>query len=106
MGKLQFDVNNQVEQPTIVLCENNYKKIGNLNSVTDIVYKDNMNAANSLSFTVHKHRDKNELCSLWDKITDFRIVWIPEFNEYFQISVSINETDEIIKNVTATLTEN
>lgn len=102
MGKLQFDVNNQVEQPTIVLCENNYKKIGNLNSVTDIVYKDNMNAANSLSFTVHKHRDNNELCSLWDKITDFRIVWIPEFNEYFQISVSINETDEIIKNVTAT----
>ena len=102
MGKLQFDVNNQVEQPTIVLCENNYKKIGNLNSVTDIVYKDNMNAANSLSFTVHKHRDNNELCSLWDKITDFRIVWIPEFNEYFQISVSINETDDIIKNVTAT----
>ena len=102
MGKLQFDVNNQVEQPTIVLCENNYKKIGNLNSVTDIAYKDNMNPANSLSFTVHKHRDNNELCSLWNKITDFRIVWIPEFNEYFQISVSINETDEIIKNVTAT----
>lgn len=102
MGKLQFDVNNQVEQPTIVLCENNYKKIGNINSVTDIVYKDNMNAANSLSFTVHKHRDNNELCNLWDKIVDFKTVWIPEFNEYFKITVSINETDDIVKNVTGT----
>lgn len=102
MGKLQFDINNQVEQPTIVLCENNYKKLGNLNSVTNIVYKDNMNATNSLSFIVHKHRDNNELCNLWDKIVDFKTVWIPEFNEYFKITVSINETDDIVKNVTGT----
>lgn len=102
MGKLQFDINNQVEQPTIVLCENNYKKLGNLNSVTNIVYKDNMNAANTLSFTVHKYRDNNELCNLWNKIVDFKTVWIPEFNEYFKITVSINETDEIVKNVTGT----
>ena len=102
MGKLQFDINNQVEQPTIVLCENNYKKIGNLNSVTNIVYKDNMNAANTLSFTVHKYRDNNELCNLWNKIVDFKTIWIPEFNEYFKITVSINETDEIVKNVTGT----
>ena len=99
---MQFDINNQVEQPTIVLCENNYKKLGNLNSVTNIVYKDNMNATNSLSFTVHKYRDGNELCNLWDKIVDFKTVWIPEFNEYFKITVSINETDEIVKNVTGT----
>ena len=102
MGKLQFDINNQVEQPTIVPCENNYKKLGNLNSVTNIVYKDNMNAANTLSFTVHKYRDNNELCNLWNKIVDFKTVWIPEFNEYFKITVSINETDEIVKNVTGT----
>ena len=50
MGKLQFDINNQVEQPTIVPCENNYKKLGNLNSVTNIVYKDNMNAANTIFY--------------------------------------------------------
>lgn len=56
-----------------------------------------MNAANSLSFTVHKHRDNNELCNLWDKIVDFKTVWIPEFNEYFKITVSINETDDIVK---------
>lgn len=102
MGKLQFDINNQVEQPTIVLCENNYKKLGNLNSVINIVYKDNMKAANPLSFTVHKYRDNNELCNLWDKIVDFKTVWIPEFNEYFKITVSINETDDIVKNVTGT----
>ena len=102
MGKLQFDINNQVEQPTIVLCENNYKKLGNLNSVINIVYKDNMKAANPLFFTVHKYRDNNELCNLWDKIVDFKTVWIPEFNEYFKITVSINETDDIVKNVTGT----
>ena len=42
------------------------------------------------------------MCNLWNKIVDFKTVWIPEFNEYFKITVSINETDEIVKNVTGT----
>lgn len=94
-------MNNNVEQPTIVLCTADYNKLGNLNSVTDIVYKDNMNAANSLSFTVHKRID-GKCCHLWNDITDFKLVWLKEYNEYYKISVSISEKNESVKNVTAT----
>ena len=90
MGKLQFDINYQVEQPVIVLCENDYSKLGDLNSVTDIAYKDNMNAANTLSFVVHKYYDNGKMCKLWDDIVNFKLVWLKDFNEYYKISVSIN----------------
>lgn len=78
-----------------------YGKINNIDTES-INYKINDNAADELSFTVHKSVD-NITEKFWDKIIDFRLVYVKELNEYFQIKVDTNEDgNDITKSVSAT----
>lgn len=39
--------------------------------------------------------------SLWKSITDFKLVWVKEWDRWFEIYVSIDEAESTIKNITA-----
>lgn len=39
--------------------------------------------------------------SLWKTITDFKLVWVKEWDKFFEIYVSVDEDEQTIKNITA-----
>ena len=98
MAKAIYDKNLNVEIPTIVIKRRDFKNIGAI-KVSDMIYKNNFNAPNELSFTVYKSVNDE---SIWDKINDYNIIWLPEYDEYFDMQVNIKEENNITKDVTCT----
>ena len=98
--KLNFDLNNNVEKKEIVLARKNYDKFGSIVNFTNFVYDYNLMSADTISFVVHKELDKkNE--RLWDEIREKRLVWVKEYDEWFEIQPNINESNETTKEITA-----
>ena len=99
MIDLTFD-NGTVERFTLVLSQRDYTHLGQITNVEGMKFKANLNAADELSFEVHKELDGIEEM-LWDDIYDLRLVWIPELDEYFEIDVESTDTVNVTKTVTA-----
>lgn len=96
MPKIVFNENFGVDEITIVLERRDFSKYGKLKDVTDIEYKDTMNAP-ELSFNVYKTDDP-----IWNKISNYNLVYIPEYKEHFSISVNTTEENTTQKSVTCT----
>lgn len=96
--KIYFDASHNAEIPTFVVANKNGNKIGQIDNITDIDTKDYMNDCPEVSFTVHKFAN-GKLCSYWDYIRDFKLVWCKEWDVWFEMEVELNESDETIKNV-------
>lgn len=98
--KIKFDPSGNAETPTLVLSNRNGDKLGNLTNITNVVFRDNMTNASELTFTAHKFMSGNEL-KIWDDLKDFKLIWVPEWDYWFEISVEIDDEDETIKSVIA-----
>lgn len=115
MAKLVFK-NGIVEDYTIVLSTRDFRHLGQITGIRSVNNVNNLNSANELSFTICKYdllkynessfidykthlKIKNDL---WKQIVDLKLVWIKELNEYFEIKVSINDSLETTKAITAT----
>ena len=98
MIKIDF-VNGTVEDFTVVLSNRNLEKQGQILNVQDFSYKENLNSANEISFSVYKEVDGKEE-KLWDDIYDLKLVWVKEADEFFQIQVSTTESTNTIKKIT------
>lgn len=94
----------QIDTPTLLLKRRDLSNIGAL-TASEIVYKNNFNSANELSFKVGKSIDDGQN-HLWDKLNDYNIVCIPEYGEYFEIQIALAEEAGAYKTVTCrSLTE-
>ena len=100
MINIDFD-NGIVEDFTIVLSDRSLSHKGQILNVSDFACKENLNSADEISFVVYKELDDRKE-RLWNEITDLRLVWIKELNEYFEISVNIAESTNLVKNITGT----
>ena len=98
---IEFDINNNIQQPTLVLCDRVPIHKHPINFPEDIVTEFKFNSANSISFDIHKSYDNTEN-PCWDLVKDLMVVWLKEENEYYEIAVSISESDENIKSVIGT----
>lgn len=98
--RIMFDAANKPEEPTIVLARRNGTKIGALNA-KEISISDSFNDAPELSFKVYKELD-GEQCPLWDEITNFKLIYCVEWNAWFEMTVELDETNEIVKTVFCT----
>lgn len=103
--KINFDVAHNPEEPTFILAKKNGDKLGKINA-TAIELTSNMNDADEISFSVYKYID-NEKDPLWDSITNFKLVYCPEWSKYkdeawFEITVELDESLETKKTVFAT----
>lgn len=101
----QSSLNNCIEPFTIILAHRNHSVYGNINTFSNLIFSDNIQPNHEIQFTVHKELNTSEgtaRCNVWDNIKDLRYVYIPEINEYFEIHVSITDSNEIIKSVTGT----
>lgn len=119
MAKINFN-NGRVEDYTIVLATRDYRHLGQLTGIKSdsVQSKTHLNSANELSFSIYKYdllRDETGLLSdeefkryqiaktiLWNQIVDFRLVWVKELDEYYEIKVSVEDAAETTKTVTAT----
>ena len=94
-----LDMNNNVVTPTVVLCHRNKHKIGAIYPVSNWSITPDMYNKNECSFKVYK--EVNGIATpLWDQIKDLKVIYIPEYNEYFQISIDKTQTNETVKNIT------
>lgn len=100
MSRISFDQQHNIEVPTLLLQNRNFDTIGRISHAFDLTYREHFNSADELSFTVCK--DGNDSHSLWDSIADFKIIYIPEFQERFEITVSTSSQQTDRKHITGT----
>ena len=87
--------------PALLLQNRNFETIGAVTNVHDFIYKEHFNSPNEISFTIYK--DNGETSHpLWDSLINFKIIYIPEFGERFEIAISTASAQTTIKSVTGT----
>lgn len=97
--KIKFDNNYNALPPTFVLATRNGTKLGPVPAV-NIQLADNMNSYFELEFRVYKE-DNGAEYALWDSLVDFKLLWCPEWDVWFEITVELAEEDGTYKNVSA-----
>lgn len=98
--KIRFDAAGNPEAPTVVLARRNGEKLGQIDAKS-ISISDSLNDASEMSFKVYKYLDGKE-CVLWDEIVNFKLVYCVEWNTWFEITVELDESSDVIKTVFAT----
>lgn len=95
--KINFDVSNIPENPTLILATRKGDKIGKINA-QNIVIKDSMTDGAEITFSVNKYIN-NVIDSLWNNIKDYKLVYCKEADLWFQAKVDIDELSNTVKNV-------
>ena len=115
MGKLNFK-NGQVEDYTIVLSNRALQKQGQISNVKGVKHGGNLASAQVINFTVYKHQlfpdkeDENFLYEsieayqnyIWENLVDFKVVYVKELNENFEIRVSTDDANDTVKTIIGT----
>lgn len=112
---MMFDEDGQVQQYSVILSKRSHEHLGQLRNISSLVSKINLNSANEISFIVYKYTDKERYLNaetndeklkysepLWDEITDFKYIFVPQLREYYEITVECNDEESLYKSVTGT----
>lgn len=94
---MKFDNTYNVIEPTFVLATRAGHKLGVI-PASNISVSDTFNSRFELEFQVAQN-DNGKKYYLWDKLTDFRLVWCKEWDVWFEMYVSIQDDNDTIKNV-------
>ena len=99
MKKFTYDMNNSISSPIIILSTKYHKHLGVIENVSRGINGEfTLSSHQEISFDVYKELDGN-LCSLWDKIVDLKYVYVPDHEEYYEIQVTTDDSNKIIKHV-------
>ncbi len=82
----------------IILGNKAFQKYGEIEPIFHIQFHSQLNGADDLSFTVYKTLD-GKTCRLWNELVNFRLIWVKEYNEWFQIKVAIDESEPVTKKI-------
>lgn len=97
MDYFNIDENGQISDLTYVLCHADKSRIDTLN-VVDFNFKFAENQNSEISFTIYKN-----LNECYEEVIDFKLIYIPEWDEYFQIGVEeIIDENGVYKNLKGT----
>lgn len=94
--KLSFDTAGNIETPTVVLALRSGNKINAIDNVQNFIFQDDMENPSEFSFTVYK-----SLCSIWEEIKNLRLIWIPEWDKWYELYTDTKEDNAITKNISA-----
>lgn len=98
---IEVDENGVPVSPQILLAKRNGEKIGTIINVANVKMANHMNSADEITFDVYKYMDGIK-CEFWDDIRDFRLICLPYYDKWYELSVSVSESDEVYKSITGT----
>lgn len=121
IGELGVDTVETVynpQKPTFVLMTKSGRRLGIIPAESERV-KGCLNAADEISFTVHKTADTKEMSiddeqihyyqkeydvslHIWENLVDFKLLWCREWNKVFEIYVETEDGEGLTKYITAT----
>lgn len=93
-----FDINNTITMPTLILCNRNKHRLGTLTFAEDFEITPDLAGLNELSFKIYKNNNGIQH-PMWDNIKDLKLLYIPEYDEYFELEISKEESDKTVKSV-------
>lgn len=93
--KLSFDYLGHPENPTFILTTRAGKNICLL-PAKEIHASDSMTGS-ELSMKVYRE----DCGSNWNAIRDFRLIYCPEYNQFYELSLDLEESSEIVKIISA-----
>lgn len=97
MAKIKFDFTGNLAEANLILATKSGRKLGSI-PATDIVFKDSLNSYSEISFRVDKYDNGTKL-RLWEQIKDFKLIYCPELDLWFEISLDVNESNDVSKTV-------
>lgn len=100
--KINFDTSGNPEIPVLVLTSQRGDNFGVIPYFTNLKIADNLKTASELYFKVPK-TSNGEKFKCWDEIHNFRLIYVPDWDKYFVITLEINESNSIEKVITAYL---
>lgn len=83
--------------PSVVLATKSGKKLGTINGITGLNIKPQMNNPWEISFAVQKNN-----CNLWDEILDGRLLYVHDYDRWFEISLALSESEDLTLSITGT----
>ncbi len=95
--KPNFDTAGNIEQPVLVLTKRNGDVIGNINNIQNFVFFNSMEEPREISFDA-----EYEESEVWSELKDWRVIWIPEWNDCYKIQINLKESSKKLKVITAT----
>lgn len=95
--RIKFDNTHNVIQPTFVLATRAGHKLGAI-PATHISVSDSFNSCFELEFQVNQSENGVKY-HLWDKLTDFKLVWCKEWDVWFEMYVSTRDDNETVKSI-------
>lgn len=83
-----------------ILGNKNLEKIGEIVNIPidTVTYHPQFNGSDELDFTVYKKKD-GKIEQYWDRIVDFKSLYIKEYNEWFEITVTVDESESETKKI-------
>lgn len=98
--KINFDTSGNPEIPVLVLASQRGDNFEVITYFTNLKITDNLKTASELYFKVPKTSNGEEF-KYWDEIHNFRLIYVPDWDKYFVITLEINESNSIEKVITA-----
>ena len=96
---LNFNSDGSAIPLTFILGNRNGKRLGILDNVCNINTSDSTDDSPQVSFDVYKYNN-NKIMHLWDELVTFKLVYIPEYDNWFEAVVEEKESDRgVMKNV-------
>ena len=97
---LRLSKQKEVRPLHIILGTRDHKKLGEINNIDQdsISAHFQLQAADEFSFTVKKEVN-GEKCRLWDDIIDLRLVWVKEYDEWFEMCLNRNDDQPVTEKV-------
>lgn len=101
MFRLNMGPEGVIDDFTVIISFRDHHWQGKLTSVHNFTLDTRLESRDECSFTVYKYLDKKRgiIEPLWDQICDFKLIYIPEIDEYFEIQVTEVEDETFCKNV-------
>lgn len=92
---IQFDHTGNPELPVFVLANRNGEKIGGITPMS-VILRDNVTDGCECRFSIMKYIDGIKTL-YWDEIQNFKLIWIPGWDKWFEITIDIDESTETEK---------
>lgn len=97
--RINFDPSGNPELPTFVLAKKNGDKIGKLSNISGVNVRGALNDCPEISFTVNKYDNGIEY-PYWPYIRDLRLCWCKEWDTWFEMRISLEQSSDTSKYVT------